>query len=366
MVMNKENISEKQAISLMVLFVFGTAAIIVTGLEAKNDLWIATIIAILAAVGMAYIYAQFNHVFPGRDLFDIFEYCFGKVVGKVFIALYIWFGIHLAALVLRDLSELFFITVGSETPISIVMIAVVILSIVALKQGIETLARFSEFFVIILVAFSFITLLMLTPDMHVNHIFPILANGIKPVLNGAFSSFSFPFAEVVIFTMIFSNLKWKKTTYKVYASGVVIPGVILLVIGLVDLMVIGTEIASGYYYPTFLTATKISFKSFLERLQIIIAFLYVIGGFVKLNICILAANRGISKIFNCSEYRFIVVPVGLLVFNLSYSLYDGAIDFYEWTREVWRFYAFPFQVIIPILIFIILKIKIRTGKKMTM
>jgi spore germination protein KB len=83
----------------------------------------------------------------------------------------------------------------------------------------------------------------------------------------------------------------------------------------------------------------------------------IIAIFPKLSICFLSVCRGISKIFELADYRFIVTPVGLLIINLSYFLYDSIMDFIAWSIEIWPYYAFPFQVIVPVIVLIIGTIK---------
>jgi len=361
--MNKEIISSKQAISLMILFLLGESGIILTGTEARHDVWISTIISIVIASAVVYIYAKFNSFHPESDLFDIIEHCFGKIIGKVFIIIYIWYAFHLASLILINLGELYFSSVGPETPTVVIKIFVVILTTMALKEGIEVLGRFSEIFIIIIIPIILFIAIILIPSMNIDNIRPILPNGIKPVLNGSYSSFSFPFGETIIFTMIFSSLKSHKSAYKVYLTSILISGIILTIVAITIILVVGYEVASTYYYPTLLTLSKISYGDFLERIEILVAFIYVIGGFVKFSMCVLAACKGISKIFDLKNYRTIVIPMLLLMLNLSVFLFAGQIEVFIWISKMLRYYNFPFQVVLPILFFIILKIKKKDNKK---
>lgn len=54
--MNKETISDMQGISLIVLAIIGEASIFVMGIDAKRDLWLAIILAIIIALSTALIY----------------------------------------------------------------------------------------------------------------------------------------------------------------------------------------------------------------------------------------------------------------------------------------------------------------------
>jgi spore germination protein KB len=102
---------------------------------------------------------------------------------------------------------------------------------------------------------------------------------------------------------------------------------------------------------------------FLQRLEIIPAVALLTGGFVKISICLLASTRGVSKLFNCEEYRFLVTPVGLLMLNLAYLVYDNIVEMMAGIAEVWTFYAFPFQVILPLIIWVGAEITVHRGKQ---
>lgn len=118
--MKKEVISDKEGICLIIMFVIGTSGVIVTGLEAKQDLWASVILSVFIALCMVIIYARLNCIFKGENLFYIIEICFGKVIGKVIALSYVWYTLHLSCLILRDFGELQLVAL-KETPIMITM-----------------------------------------------------------------------------------------------------------------------------------------------------------------------------------------------------------------------------------------------------
>jgi len=161
------------------------------------------------------MYSRILSLYPGKDLFDIIEILMGKFIGKIISILMIWFAFHLGTLVLRTLSEFTNILVFADTPVVVPMLFFTLLIIWSIKAGIEVLGMWSEFFVWAVVIISLFITVLLIPDMNISRIKPILNNGVMPLLKGAFSSFSFPFGEVVVFTMVFSNISkvnnFKKT-----------------------------------------------------------------------------------------------------------------------------------------------------------
>lgn len=357
--MNKEIISDKQAIAIIVLFMIGESSIFIEGVSAKKDLWIVIILTILITLPLVIIFARLQSLFAQKDLFDIIEICFGKYISKLVIILYTWFAFHLIDLIFNDFGY-FVSTLGfPETPKLIAIIFLAVICAYGAKAGIEVLGRCAEFFVIIPIFFEIIVTLMLIPKMNINNIRPVLYEGIKPVMEGIFLSFSFPFGYMVAMTLAFSCFKTKHSPYKVYIWGLLISGIIIFIVSLTDLLVIGSASAGRLYYPTYMAISIIKIGEFIQRLEILSGIVFMIGGFIELTIWIMCACKGITKLFGFKDYRFMVIPISLLAVNLTVFEFKSIIHYFEWSRAVWQYYVFPFEAILPVIIWITAEVKIR-------
>ena len=87
------------------------------------------------------------------------------------------------------------------------------------------------------------------------------------------------------------------------------------------------------------------------------------AGFVKISICLLAAGRGVDYLFKAGNYRQLVAPVGLLMMVTSCIIYQNIMEMMKFAFKVYRYYAFPFQVVLPVIIWIGAEIKARKTKK---
>lgn len=280
-------------------------------------------------------------------------------MGRLLCVLFTWFSFHLGVLVIRNFGE-FIITVSfPETPMIIPMIFLVLLSSWIVKEGIEVMARWSALFFLFNAPGPTLMFLALIPEMDLDNILPVMYNGFKPFFEGAFSAFSFPFAETIIFTMIFFCLKSRKSSYKILFSGVLIGGISLAGISLAEILVLGPDLYNATLFPNHSVATKIRIGDFVERLEILVLIVALTGGFVKISVCLLAASNGVAKIFGLKDYRTIVLPLGLLMVNFSYFVYDSSMEQVAWAAKIWPYYAFLFQAILPIIIIVVVEIKRR-------
>jgi len=359
--MYKEQITDKEAFCLIALFIMGSTLILGAGGEAKNDSWLAAIVGLIFAIPMLFIYSRLLFLFPEKDLFDILNIIFGNFFGKIISILYIWYAFHLGALVLRNFGEFMNTVTMPETPMLVSLFCMGMICVIAVNLGIEVISRFSAYvFPILIFILVFIDLLGIT-NIHFSNIKPFLGNGITPVLKGGFLSFSFPFAESVLFLGVFFSLKTKKSPLKIYLSGVIFAGVICISLTARNILVLG-EFREKLYFPSYAAVSRINIGDFLQRMEGSVALVLLLGVFIKTSICLFVACKGISKLFNLNHYSSITIQVGLLMIYFSRTVFDSTMEMQNWAFKVYRYYAFPFQVIIPIFIWIFAEVKIALGK----
>lgn len=357
--MKNEAISERQGIILIILFIIGTTLLNGSGGQAKQDAWIAVIIAISWSSILLLMYSRILSLYPGKDLFDILQIIMGKFIGKIISILMIWFAFHDGATIIRSLLDFTNTLVFPDTPVVLPMIFFTMLVIWSVKEGIEVLGRWSEFFIWVVILL-FITVSALSiPQMDIGRLKPILYNDFKPVLRGAFSSFSYPLGETVIFIMVFSNISKVKNYKKTFMVGLLVGGGIILLAIIRNLLVLGSETISRVYFPSPMVASLIHIGPFIQRLEMIVILIFLACTFIKVSICTFAVCNGISKVFEFDDYKFTATPVALLMLTFSFFIYKSTMEMSFWTSEIWPYYSFPFEVIIPLVVFIVAEIRNR-------
>ncbi len=354
--MQKEQITDKQAICLFVSFIIGSTLIIGIGGGAKNDAWLAAIAGIIMAVPMLLVYSRMLALFPGKDLFDILNITLGKLMGKVVAFLYILYAFHLGALVFRNFGELISTVAMPETPMFVPLICMCILCIIAVRLGIEVLGRTTTYFLPLIFFILLMVQLLAIPQIHLNYIKPVLGNGLVPVLTNGFAAFSFPFAETVVLIGVFGSLKTKKSPLKVCCWGILISSIIIIITTIRNIGVLGNMLGS-FYFPSYEAVSRINIGNVIERIEVTVVTVFIFGVFIKCSMCLLVVCKGIRKILNLKNYRSIVIQTGLLMVYFSYTIYDNSMEMKYWAFKVYPYYAFPVQVIIPIIIWALAEAK---------
>jgi spore germination protein KB len=361
--LNKETISNMQGIKLMVLFIFGSTLIMGTGGEAGRDMWISITAAVILSIPLYLVFSRILSLFPGRDLFEILELNFGKFFGKLVGLLYIWFTFHLGALVLRNFGEFISTVALPETPAIVPVIMFGLLCMWGAKAGIETMAKCAEYFIIFVMVLVVLFSLLVIPSMDIDNLLPIMGNGVGKALSGVLSSITFPFGEAVVFMMIFSALPHKNSASKVYIPALLWSGSVIIFLAFRNIMVLGPLTIKAVYFPAYSVISRVNIGNFLQRMEIAVTIVFILSGFIKITVCILAATKGVARVLGFDDYRILVTPMGLLMVNLARIIYKDIMEMFDWAFKVWPFYAFPFQVIFPILIWIFIELKQKAKNK---
>lgn len=356
--MNKDKISQNQGIVMIVIFIMGSSTLMVSGLVAKQDVWISIILAILISLVIGSIYSKLLSYLPGKDIFFTLEFFLGKFLGKTVIFLITWFAFDLAAIVLRNFGQ-FIYTVGlPDTPMIIPMICLMILCAFAVNSGIETIAKWSMLFIIVLILFQLFTGLLLSKYFDLSNLKPILYNGIKPILMGSLGVISFPLAETVVFLFAFPPFPKEESPCKVFSLGFLIGGLIIFFSSLMDILVLGSDGALRTYYPTYTAASIIAIGGLFERIEVISATIFIVSIFLKVCVLFLAACKGITKLFGFKDYKFSIFPLSLLVLGWSYISFSNIAEYHAWINKVFIYYGPFFEVIVPLICFIIIEMKL--------
>lgn len=362
--MNNQKISSIQFISIISIFVFGNTSVLGLNFEAEQDSWIAFVVAIVLSLIVALLYARIADLFKSKNLFEICTNLFGTVIGKIICALYVWYAVHIGALVIFNFTIFTEVSLLPETPIIPIMILILLASMYLAKSGMESLGKWS------MVILPFITIVVVSSTiagagtMEIDNLKPVLGHDGSLLLSIAVKFLAFPFAESVLFLTLFDFSNENSSPYKIFISSFLISGALLLVVLLRNILSIGAYLSKYLYFPSYITARLINIGDFLSRVETIITANLFLAGIAKICVCIISASRGFVKLLNLKDYSELVVPVSLFMFALCLIDHSSIIQLYYFA-QIYHIYASPFMFVIPVIIWITAEIKTRKNKGKT-
>ncbi|WP_442596073.1 GerAB/ArcD/ProY family transporter [Neobacillus sp. D3-1R] len=346
----KENISLWQLFILVFLFLLGSSIVVNIGVKAERDAWIAILIACISGLFLVFNYLQLLKWFPSKNLFEILEECLGKWLGGLLGIIYVTFFFLLASFVLRDFGELMVSSIFLRTPIEFISITMIFLIVYIVYLGIEVLGRITEIFIPYAVVFLlFLGVgVLFSGTVEFKNILPILGEGVTPVLTPVFEEIiHFPFGEFIAFMVIIPHVSKFKYAAKTSVIAYLLAGIFLVYSSLLQITTLGV-LKERVNFPLLSTARQISLLNFIERVDLLIVFIMMLGIIVKASVLLYGGLKGLEKIFK-RPYRDFAFPMGMLI--ALYSILIGE-DYYEYIMiggKILTVYIQTFlQIIVPI------------------
>lgn len=346
----------------MLLFTFGSSVVVGINTQTVQDSWIALIVGALIACPVLLIYARILRLYPGKTLFEIMDQVLGKTVGKILCVLISWYAIHLCALVIRNFSEFMEISTMPETPQLPIMILILLVTIYLVKSGVRTMGKWAISMFGLVLGVVIFTVVLSISKADFENLLPIMEHTPSEILSSSVYIASFPFMETMLFLCMADYFGKQDNPYKMYLYSLAGGTVIFLLVILRNLTILGQALMKIEYFPSFVTARIISIGNILPRIEGSISTNFVLGGIMKIAICMIAAVKGVSHLFGIEETRRMIAPVGLLALALAATVYKSALEMFDFINYYW-IYAFPFQVMIPLAVWLAAEIARRKKRR---
>lgn len=330
--MNTEKISGKELRNTMIIFILGSSLIAGGSTYSRNDRWLADIIAITVGVPIILMYARLASINRDKDIYDVFYDSLGKFFGPICTFLLLCFSLFISSAVIRNLTEFIQVAFFRLTPKYIVAIMIGLTSYYCLKKGIETIARSISFVLLIIIILLVGTFPLSLKEMNFENILPVFACPPKNIIREAISLLSFPYLETVFFLSITPNLNKTDSLYKAYLTSHFVSGSLLLLLFLRNLFVLGHEVISIVYYPSYITISLINIADFVTRIEAIITTNYIFCIVLKATICMLSATKALCKLTKANEYRTHIAPVVLFSVFFSSVVFEDTLDMFDSLR----------------------------------
>lgn len=94
-------------------------------------------------------------------------------------------------------------------------------------------------------------------------------------------------------------------------------GIIIFVTSITNVLVLGVNYAESLYHPSYTTVARVNMGNKLQIMEDIVAIIFILGGVVKLSIFLLSSCKGLTKVFEYNDYRFLVIRISLFINGTS-------------------------------------------------
>ncbi|WP_158515089.1 GerAB/ArcD/ProY family transporter [Bacillus weihaiensis] len=360
--MKKEKVSASQFTILVILFVLGSSILYLPALVtsvADQDAIFSAIIASICGGLLAFFYAKFGTLFPTKSYIEVIKATVGVKIGFPFIFITFSYFVFLCAVLLWDIGDFMVTQILPGTPIQSIYILFLAVVVYVTRLGIETIARTGEIFLPWISLLFGALILLLLPEIDWTNIEPLFENGLKPVLYGSYHMIGFPFIEMFILLMFTPYIKNSQHLPKAFVIGLVIGSIVLTTLIAYCVLILGSGITTRQEYPIYVLGKKVSIGNFLERLEIIVAIMWIISIFFKLTLTFYGLCLGMAQFLNLQEYKTISFPLAIFIYVATLIFFPSSIYLKEYSQYASTPFIITVGFILPGIIYGIAKWKKR-------
>ncbi|MFJ8511744.1 endospore germination permease [Lysinibacillus xylanilyticus] len=365
--MEKEIISSKQFMIITLLFSIGTAILIIPASitsAAKQDAWIAAIIGVVLSLPLVKILVTLGKRTPTLTFVEANEKILGRFFGKFTSIGFIFLSLLSASDLLFIIGIFMKTEIMLETPTMAFAFLFCIIIIYAAFLGIEVFARSAEILFPMFILIFILFVVCISPSVQLENLQPIMEAPAKSLFFSIIrfmSLFSFP---LVILLMIFpSVVNVHQSAQKGFYIGNILGGIVLIAIITLSILVLGPANTASRTFPSYSLAQRISIGNFLQRIEVIMATMWIISIYIKTFMYFYTAVIGIAQICKINNHRPLIFPLGMIILGLSQIVHPNIVHLKIYDRDIFPIFSFIFAILLPLVLLLVAKIRKINGNQ---
>lgn len=288
---------------------------------AGRGAWIGAILTVIPAMLLVCVLHELLNKLKlkgenQKNLNDVFDTVYGKVLGKVLSFIYLlWILIFIAA-ELRFFGERLISTTYIYTPIVFLLVTMLILTFFVARGRISNFGRFAEIFFELFIIIIVFVVIASSSNFELKNVWPINRQELMGIPNAILRGTSI-FGTLTV-GMFFADKIEDRQNIKKYG---IISSVVIVIIGLVGIFVtlgtFGKDLLPTLAQPFFMALKVISVFGVIERIESVFITFWVVADFILITYDIIIASNICKQRFKLTKRRIAVTPLAFIIFILS-------------------------------------------------
>ena len=364
--MEKEIISSRQFTIITFLLSIGTAILIVPSSIAsssKQDAWIAASIGVVLSLLVVKLFLTLGNQTPTLNFIEANEKILGRFFGKITVIGFLSLTLFAGGELLYFIGAFMKTEVMPETPTMAFALLFIIIIMYATYLGIENFARSAEILFPMFVLIFIFFVVSITPQIKFENIQPIMEASKTSILYSIIRFISvFSFSLVMLLMIYPASVNVQQSSKKGFYIGMLLGGFVLVTLITLSILVLGPANTASRTFPSYALAQRISIGNFLQRIEIIMAFMWIVSIFIRTFMYFYTTVVGIAQIMKLKDHRPLILPMGIIMVGLSQIVHPDIVHSNIYNDEIWPIYAFVCTILLPILLLIVAVIRNRKSQ----
>ncbi|MET3289886.1 UNVERIFIED_CONTAM: spore germination protein KB [Brevibacillus sp. OAP136] len=364
--LDNEKITAGQFRDLVILYTVGTSILVIPSFLAfysQQDAWLTAIFGVILCQGIIFVQARLGLSMPTMTFVQMNEYLLGKWLGKCTSSIFLILPFLYSGAVLYYIGKFISTQFFAYTPPAFIHLLIASVLFLAVYLGVETFTRAAGIFLTFFYLLFIILVVLISPQIHSDNLFPIFGTGIKPMINATLTFAVYSSVDAVVLLMIYpAHVRNQRQAYKSYFVGNAIGGFIILVITILCVLVLGGTYTANQMFPSYLLAQKVNIGNFIQRIEAILALMWFVSTYYKLVLYFFGTCLGVSQVLGLRDYKPLVLPIGILVIYFSLTMYPNVVYQQEWDTKTSVPLSFSIDFCLPVLLLILYAVRKRKLK----
>lgn len=323
---------------------------------AHNGAWLAVLASVIPGLLLVYVYMYIikrtTRPFPA-----LLEDCLGKVLGKAIGFMYILGFLFATCFTLSYFVSLIGSSITPDTPLSVYLGAMLLVSYYALKTGLENIARVAEIITLFgLPITALLVFISMAQTPNLSSLTPILHAGYAGFGQAILYSFVIAGEMMAILTLAHFTNDRSKVSRPVLIVLFSYTGLIT-VTTMAALMNFGPDYVNQISFPTFKLIRSVTISDFIQNIDIIFVSIWIVGIFGAVTVKWFLACYTTQQVFGLRDYRFLAAPTAVIIGIGALMVGRNILEIQIVVHALIPYVYGIFFILIPLFLFIVLLFK---------
>lgn len=368
MIKNDNNkISTYQLCIYLILTIVGIGNITLPrelALDGDTNGWIALIVSGFLILIITHMICYVSIKVNKDNFLEVSKSVFGKIIAYIIVILCAIYFIILCGIEVRSFGELLKGTIFDATPISVLMILFLAAAVLITVKGLEAIARFFEIMFVLLVVSVVLMFVITIPGIDITNIFPIMNITGKQFIKLIGDTF-YSLTGFEILMIIFPHAKSKYRSKKYALWSIVIVVLFYILLDIVVQCKYGVKLTGVLIWPVMSILKDIYIKDAFIENPVMISILFCLTAvFTTLVAYMYGAFNIIKSIINTKKSKYdwwIVIGISIAIYIVA--IIPANYHSEKQIKDMFSIFLIPIiTFVLPILMYLIVKIKERMGK----
>jgi len=346
-----------QGILLMMSTIAPTAIVSVPSVVvqlSEQDAWVSIIIAMVAGGLFSLLIGSICRQNTQTTFLDWLRVRLGSKAGTAIGILLTYYYLISVVIEMREFVNFIGENVLSRTPVYFLLIITVAVVMYGVSQGIVNIARVNLIVLPLSLLVFIVTGILLLKNIHIENLLPLWEHPLRKVAQGSMTPTTW-LLQVSILLLIAPFMSKPEEAGKVGMWGIVLTSIELGIIVVAAITIIGSRLISIMSYPTFYMIGIIQIGTFLERIDLLFISIWICMMYVKMSIVMFATFHCFIHTFRIRNEKPFLLCLGLFTILTTMYAWPKSVDLAYFSKTVLIPYAITFNVLIPLVIWLLLR-----------